>query len=135
MHRAPRRTSRSGAMRRMARTARIAVAVLTVSLAAGIAAGVATDADMPGTPHYGLSKLQRPGVGAVFVGFGVAMLVIGAMRIGYVLHERRRKPNKVYRTKYESGLTRPQYLRRLGSLELALVAMCCVGLWLRHRYG
>jgi hypothetical protein len=119
----------------MPRTARITVAVLTVCLAAGIAAGVATATDEPGAINYGRSKLQRPGVGAVLVGFSVGMLVFGAMRIAYVLNERRRKPNKVYRTKYESGLTRRQYLRRLGFLELALAAMCCVGLWLRHQYG
>ncbi len=135
MHEAPHRTSRSRALRLMARNARITVAVLTVCLAAGIAAGVATANGEPGTPHYGPSKLERPGVGAVLVGFGVGMLVFAAMRIAYVLRERRREPNKIYRTRYERGLTRGQYLRRLGSLELGLVAMCCLGLWLRHRYG
>jgi hypothetical protein len=122
-------------MRRMARTARITVAVLTVCLAAGIAAGMATAKGEPGTPHYGPSKLERPGVGAVLVGFGVAMLVFGAMRIAYVLRERRLEPNKIYRTRYERRLTRRQYLRRLGALELGLAALCCAGLWLRHRYG
>jgi hypothetical protein len=122
-------------MRRMARTARITVAVLTVCLAAGIAAGLATDTLEPGTISYGPSKWQQPGVGATLVGFGVAMLVFGAMRIAYVLRERRLEPNKLYRTRYERRLTRRQYLRRLGALELGLAALCCAGLWLRHRYG
>ena len=37
------------------------------------------------------------------------------MRIGYVLLEGRRKPDKTYRTKYESGLTARQYLAKLES--------------------
>jgi hypothetical protein len=133
MHEAPYWTSRR--VRRMARTAGFNAVVVTAGLAAGIAAGVATATYEHGTINHGPSKLQQPGVGAVFVGFSVAMLVFATMRIGYVLHERRRKPNKVYRTRYESGLTRRQYLRRLGSLVLALAALCCLGLWLRHRYG
>jgi hypothetical protein len=119
----------------MARTVCLTVVVLTGSLAAGIAAGVATATDEPGTSNHGASKLQQPGVGAVVVGFSVAMLVFAAMRIVYVLRERRRTPDKTYRTKYERGLTVQQYLRRLWSLVLAMAALCCLGLWLRHRYG
>ena len=89
----------------------------------------------PGTINHGSSKWQQPGVGATLVGFSVGMLVFAAMRIAYVLYERRELPNRMYGTRYEPRLTRLQYLRRLGSLELGLVALCCVGLWLRHQYG
>jgi hypothetical protein len=89
-HEVPYRTSRR--VRRMARTACITVAILAACLAAGIAAGVATATDEPGATNHGPSKLQQPGVGAVLVGFSVGMLVFAAMRIAYVLHERRREP-------------------------------------------
>ncbi len=135
MHKAPHRASRSKAMRRMARKALITVPVLTVCLAAGIAAGAATDALVPGTPHYGSSQWQQPGAGIALVGFSVGMLVFAAMRIAYVLYERRELPYRMYGTRYEPRLTRRQYLRRLGALELGLAALCCVGIWLRHRYG
>jgi hypothetical protein len=118
---------------RMARTACITLVSVTVCGAAGIAAGLAVGehgADNPRLPHS-----AQPGDGAVLVGTGVALLVAMLMRIGYVLLERRRKPTKKYSTRYSHGLTSQQYLRTLGSFALAMVALCCLGLWLRHRYG
>jgi hypothetical protein len=117
MHEAPHRTSRSPALRRMARTARITVPALTVCLAAGLAAAVATGAR--GTTNPGLPQNEQPGGGAVLVGGGVAMLVGMLLRIAYVLHERRRNPDKKYsiRTKAggtQYGLTAQQYLRLLA---------------------
>jgi hypothetical protein len=129
MHEAPYWSSRR--LSRMARTAGCTVLVL----AAGIAAGVATATEEPGTRSYGPSKLQQPGVGPVMVGLSVGLLVFVALRIAYVVRERPRKPNKKYRTKYERGLTFQQYLRRLWSLMLVVTALCCLGLWLRHQYG
>jgi hypothetical protein len=140
MHKAPHRVSRAKSRRRMARTAGFTVVVLTVSLAAGIAAGVATaelvrpPTRAPWAASHGSPNHQPPS-GSVVVGLAVALLVFGAMRIGYVLLEGRRKPDKEYRTKYERGLTRRQYLGRLGALELAMAALCVAGLWWRHVYG
>ena len=101
----------------MARTARITVPALTVCLAAGLAAAVATGAR--GTTNPGLPQNEQPGGGAVLVGGGVAMLVGMLLRIAYVLHERRRNPDKKYciRTKAggtQYGLTAQQYLRLLA---------------------
>ena len=129
-----------GRARRMARTACLTVVVVTGSLAAGIAAGVATATYVHAPAHeswaasHGSSNHQPPS-GAVVVGFSVTLLVFAAMRIGYVLHERRSNPDKEYRTKYQSGLTRRQYLGRLGALELVMAAVCVAGLWWRHWYG
>ena len=138
MHEAPYWTP--GRVRHMARTACLTVVVVTGSLAAGVAAGVATASYVPAPARppravgNGSSNHQPPS-GAVVVGFSVGLLVFGAMRIAYVVHERRRKPSKEYRTKYERELTRGQYLRRLGALELVMAALCLAGLWWRHWYG
>jgi hypothetical protein len=129
-----------GRARRMARTACLTVMVVTGSLAAGIAAGVATATSVHAPAHeswaasHGSSNHQPPS-GAVVVGFSVTLLVFVAMGIGYALHERRSNPDKEYRTKYESGLTRRQYLCRLGIIELGLVVLCIAGLGWRHVYG
>ena len=129
-----------GRARRMARTACFTVVAVTGSLAAGFAAGVAAatyvhaPAHVPRALSAGPPNHQPPS-GAVVVGFGVTLLVLLAMRIGYVLYERRSKPDKEYRTKYESGLTRRQYLGRLVALELVMAAVCVAGLWWRHWYG
>jgi hypothetical protein len=137
MHAAPYWSN--GRARRMARTACQYLATVTVSLAAGIAAGMATatyvhaPAHPPRAPSAGAN--HQPPSGAVIVGFAVSLLVLGALRIGYVLHERRSDPNKVYRTKYQSGLTRRQYLRVLAILELGLAVLCVAGLGWRHVYG
>jgi hypothetical protein len=101
-----------GRARRMARTACLTVVVVTGSLAAGIAAGVATATYVHAPAHeswaasHGSSNHQPPS-GAVVVGFSVTLLVFAAMRIGYVLHERRSNPDKEYRTKYERGANAP----------------------------
>jgi hypothetical protein len=138
MHEAPHRTSRSPALRRMARTARITVPALTVCLAAGLAAAVATGAR--GTTNPGLPQNEQPGGGAVLVGGGVAMLVGMLLRIAYVLHERRRNPDKKYciRTKAggtQYGLTARQYLRLFAPYLLLPAGLCCLGLWLRLQFG
>jgi hypothetical protein len=139
MHEAPYWTPRR--VRRMGRTACLTVVVLTGSLAAGIAAGVATAryvrpvGSVPRAVGNGSSNSHQPPSGAVVVGFAVALLVFVAMRIGYVLHERRAKPDKAYRTKYERGLTGGEYVGRLVAIELGLAALCCLGVWLRHQFG
>jgi hypothetical protein len=138
VHEAPYWTHRR--VRHMARTACFTVVMVTGSLAAGIAAGMATatyvhaPAHVPRALSAGPPNRQPPS-GAVVVGFGVTMLVFLGMRIGYVLHERRGNPDKLYRTKYESGLTSRQYLGRLGAFDLAMAALCVAGLWWRHVYG
>jgi hypothetical protein len=133
MHKAPYRTSRSRAMRRMARTARITVPALTVCLAAGIAAGAATGER--GSTNPGLPRNEQPGGGAILFGGGVALLVGMTMRIAYVLLERRRKPNKTYSIRTQHGLTAQQYVRLLISYLPLPVGLCCLGLWLRLEFG
>jgi hypothetical protein len=113
----------------MARTA----CVTTVVLAAGIAAGVATGEQ--GTKNPGLPRLEQPGVGAFMVGMSTGLLALSAMRVAYVLHRRRRKPDATYSTRYGTGLTAGQYLRQVTFVALCCAAMCCLGLWLRHQYG
>jgi hypothetical protein len=117
----------------MARTARIIVPALTVCLAAGLAAAVATGAR--GTTNPGPPRNEQPGGGAVLVGGGVALLVGMTMRIAYVLLERRRNPNKTYSTRTQHGLTAQQYLRVLFSYLLLPVGLCGLGFWLRLEYG
>jgi hypothetical protein len=121
----------------MARTARFAVVVVTGCLAAGLAAGVATGTR--GTTNPGLPPNEQPGGGALLVGGGVAILVGGLMRIGYVLCERRREPDKTYSTGAKAGgrhgLTAPQYIRVIAAFLLLPAGMCILGLLLRRQYG
>lgn len=124
-----------GRKRQMARTAFFSVVVATGSVAAGIAAGVATATEVPGANHHGVSKATQSGPGPIAVGFSVALLVFVATQIGYVLRERRLKPDKTYGNRYESGLTAQQYLGRLWSIMAALAAVCCLALWLQHQFG
>ena len=123
-----------GRKRQMARTAFLYVVVATGSIAAGIAAGVATATELPGPIHHGLSKATQSGSGAIFVGFGAGLMVLTATQIGYVLRERRLKPDKTYRNRYESGMTAREYLGRLWFIMAALAALCCVGLWLQYEH-
>ena len=125
-------------MRRMARTARFTVTGLAVSLAAGFAAAVGTGEG--GTINPALPRGEQPGEGAVFVGGGVALLVGMLLRIAYVLHERRRNPDKKYSIRTRTGgtqygLTAQQYLRLLAPYLLLPAGLCCLGLWLRLESG
>jgi hypothetical protein len=124
-----------GRKRQMARTAFLYVVAATGSVAAGIAAGVATATEVPGASHHGLSKATQSGAGPIAVGFGVGLLVLVATQIGYVLLERRLKPDKTYRNRYESGMTAQEYLGRLWFIMVAMAALCCLGLWLQYELG
>jgi hypothetical protein len=116
-------------MLQMLRTACGAVVVVT----AGVLAGVATGKH--GTSNPGLPKLEQPGVGAVLVGTATALLVLVAMSGASAVRRHRRRPNATFSTRYEHGLTAAQYLRRQAVLAAILVAIACLGIWLRHRYG
>jgi hypothetical protein len=63
-----------------------------------------------------------------------------AMRISYVLHERRNKPDKTYSIRHrggkkEDGLTRKEYLLRLRSTILIFALLGCAGLLLQLEFG
>jgi hypothetical protein len=138
MHKAPYRTSRRP--RRTARTACFTVVALVGFLAATIAAGAAVATGVHAVGNAGPADPREQGAGAEIVGFSVGMMVLMAMRIAYVLHERRNKPDKTYRTrgrggKIEYGLTRKQYLRRLGSAILLFALLGCAGLLLQLEFG
>jgi hypothetical protein len=137
MHKAPYRTSRRP--RRTARTACFTVVALTGFLAAAIAAGAAVATGVHAVSNAGPADPQERGVGATFVGFSAGTMVVMAMRIAYVLHERRTKPDKTYRTGYragnEYGLTRKQYLGRLSYAMLLLAGLCCLGLLSQLEFG
>jgi hypothetical protein len=124
-----------GRKRQMARTVFLYVVAVTGSVAAGIAAGVATATEVPGPHHHGLSKATQSGPGPIAVGFGAGFLVLVATQIGYVLLERRLKPDKTYRNRYESGMTAQEYLGRLWFIMAAMAALCCLGLWLQYELG
>lgn len=117
----------------MATTACLTVVSVTVCLAVGIAVGLAVG--QHGSTSPGLPQREQPGGGAIFVGCGVALLVGLAMRIGYVLYERRRDPDKTYRTKYERGLTAREYVGRLAWIMLLPAGLCVLGLLLRLQSG
>ena len=127
MHEGPYWTARR--VLHMVRTACVTAVVLAVGIAAGVATGE------QGIRNPGLPGLEQPGVGAFMVGMSAGLLTLSAMRIGYVLHRRRRKPNATYSTRYGTRLTAGQHLRQLTFAALCCTAMCCLGLWLRHHYG
>jgi hypothetical protein len=136
MHRAPYSTSRRKRRpRRTARTAGFTVVYLTGFLAAGIAAGAAVQTGVHAVSTAGPMDPKEQGVGAALVGLSAGAMVVIAMRIGYVLHERRTKPDKTYRLRFEHGLTRKQYLRRLRSTILLFALLGCAGLLLQLEFG
>ncbi|HEX4290987.1 MAG TPA: hypothetical protein VH021_18825 [Trebonia sp.] len=124
-----------GRKRQMVRTAFLSVVVATGSVAAGIAAGVATATEVHGASHHALSKATQSGPGPIAVGFGVGLLVFVATQIGYVLLQRRLNPDKTYRNRYEIGMTAPEYLGRLWFIMAAMAALCCLGLLLQYELG
>jgi hypothetical protein len=138
MHKAPYRTS--GRPRRTARTACFTVVALTGFLATGIAAGAAVATGVHAVSNAGPADPREQGAGATLVGFSVGMMVLMAMRIAYVRHERRRQPHKTYSIRHrggkiEYGLTRKQYLRRLRSAILLLALLGCAGLLVQLEFG
>jgi hypothetical protein len=138
MHKAPYWTSRRP--RRTARTACFTVVVLTGILAAAIAAGAAVATGVHAASNAGPADPREQGVGATLVGFSVGMMLLMAMRIAYVRHERRRQPHRTYSIRHrggknEYGLTRKQYLRRLGSAILLFALLGCAGLLLQLEFG
>jgi hypothetical protein len=141
MHRAPYSTSRlKWQMRQMARTAGFTVVYLTGFLAAGIAAGAAVATGVHAVSNAGPPDPREQGAGAAFVGFSAGAIVVMAMRIAYVLHERRAEPDKTYTAlarggKIEYGLTRKQYARRLGSVILLVALFGCAGLLVQLEAG
>ena len=83
---------------------------------------------------------QEQGVGATLVGFSAGAMVVMAMRIAYVLHERRTKRDKTYSIRHRGGqkaygLTRKEYLRRLRSTILLFALLGCAGLLLQLEFG
>jgi hypothetical protein len=138
MHKAPYRASRRP--RRTARTVCFTVAALTGFLAAAIAAGAAVETGVHAVSNAGPPDPKEQGVGATIVGFSAGVMVLMAMRIAYVRHERRRQPDKTYSIGHrggwkEDGLTRKQYLRRLGSAILLFALLGCAGLLLQLEFG
>jgi hypothetical protein len=140
MHRAPHSSSRRKMRKRMARTAGFTVVYLTGFLAAVIATGAAVEAGVHAVSTAVPADPKEQGVGATVVGFSAGTMVVMAMRIAYVLHERRSKPDETYSArmrggKIEYGLTRKQYVRRLGSVILLLALLGCAGLLLQLAFG
>jgi hypothetical protein len=138
MHEAPYSTSRR--KRRTARTAGFTVVALTGFLAAAIAAGAAVETGVHAVTTAGPADPREQGAGAATVGFSVGMMVLVAMRIAYVRRERRRQPDKTHRIRHrggkkEDGLTREQYLRRLGSAILLFAVLGCAGLLVQLEFG
>jgi hypothetical protein len=138
MHKAPYRTSRRP--RRTARTAGFTVVVLTGFLAAAIAAGAAVETGVHAVITVGPADPREQGVGATLVGFSVGTMVAMAMRVAYVRHERRTKPDKTYSIRHrggknDDGLTRKEYLRRLRSAILLFALLGCAGLLLQLEFG
>jgi hypothetical protein len=138
MHKAPYRTSPR--LRRTARTACFTAAALTGFLTAAIAAGAAVETAVHAVSTAGPADPREQGAGAEIAGFSVGVMVLMAMRIAYVLHERRRQPDKTYSIRHrggknEDGLTRTQYLRRIGSAILLFALLGCAGLLLQLEFG
>jgi hypothetical protein len=124
----------------MARAACFTVVGLTGFLAAAIAAGAAVETGVHAVSNAGPPDPKEQGVGAALVGFSAGAMVATAMRIAYVLHERRTEPDKTYSVLHrggsiESGLTPRQYVRRLRSLFVLLALLACAGLLLQLAFG
>src|ERR1700679_2110526 len=101
MHRAPSSTSRR--KRRVARTAGFTVVVLTGFLAAAIAAGAAVETGVHAVITVGPADPREQRVGGTLGGFSVGTMVVMAMRVVYVRHERRTKPDKTYSIRHRGG--------------------------------